>query len=355
MSGRSDFSLTSEALQFYNQKLFPKKITGKKQGRTAKFNILEQFFNIAAWKKAHKNTKINYMALYYRRKILLALLEAFGGKLSKLSLQKLLLILTLRQESPSYDFVPYKYGAFSFQSYMDMGVLEKEKVLSTTDKVVALTENTNFFDTLKTNDRILINNLVREFPKANSTDLIKYTYEKYPYYALKSTLKEYITNETKQWLSDNLKDDNIITLFTIGYEGRTLEKYLNDLLRNNIKVLIDVRKNALSMKYGFSKNTLKKAIESLGIQYVHIPTLGIESDKRQNLVSLEDYYKLFDEYEKDNLSHNDADLEKVLNILEANKKVALTCFEYDKENCHRGRIAQKLAQRKDWKYKVKHI
>jgi uncharacterized protein (DUF488 family) len=238
---------------------------------------------------------------------------------------------------------------------MDMGVLEKENLLSVSTKEVTLAENVNFFDELKTNDRILINNLVREFPKADSADLIKYTYEKYPYYALKSTLKEYITDKTKQWLDTNLKDDNIITLFTIGYEGRALEKYLNDILINNIKVIIDVRKNALSMKYGFSKNTLKYAAESLGLQYIHIPTLGIESDKRKNLESLEDYHKLFDEYEKNNLNHNTADLETILNILKSNKKVALTCFEYDKENCHRGRIAQKLTQRKDWNYKVKHI
>jgi uncharacterized protein (DUF488 family) len=295
------------------------------------------------------------MVLYYRRKVLISLLETFGGELSKISLQKLLLVLAQRQDTPSYDFVPYKYGAFSFQSYMDMSVLEKDNLLSISSKTVSLTENKNFFDEIKISDRILINNLALEFPKANARDLIEYTYEKYPYYALKSTLKKYITSKTEQWFYDNLQDDNITTLFTIGYEGRTLERYLNDILRENIKVLIDVRKNALSMKYGFSKNTLKKSAESLGLQYIHIPTLGIESDKRQNLNNLEDYYKLFDEYEQTNLNHNSADLDTILNALKANTKVALTCFEYDKENCHRGRISKKLSQRNDWKYKVKHI
>ena len=43
-------------------------------------------------------------------------------------------------------------------------------------------------------------------------------------------------------------------LFTVGYEGRTLDAYLDLLIRNNVKILCDVRKNPFSMKYGFSRN-----------------------------------------------------------------------------------------------------
>ena len=56
-------------------------------------------------------------------------------------------------------------------------------------------------------------------------------------------------------------------LCTIGYEGSTLENYLNRLLRDGVTLLCDVRRNPLSRKYGFSKGTLAKACEGVGIRY----------------------------------------------------------------------------------------
>ena len=63
--------------------------------------------------------------LYYRRKILLALLEVFGGQLTAKSLQKFLFLFTRKQEIKAFDFVPYKYGCFSFQANQDIVTLSK--------------------------------------------------------------------------------------------------------------------------------------------------------------------------------------------------------------------------------------
>lgn len=63
--------------------------------------------------------------MFYRRKILLALLEEAGGKLSKICLQKLLFLLAEQQENPSYAFVPYKFGCFSFRANADLATMEK--------------------------------------------------------------------------------------------------------------------------------------------------------------------------------------------------------------------------------------
>jgi len=46
---------------------------------------------------------------------------------------------------------------------------------------------------------------------------------------------------------------------TIGYEGSSLEGYLNRLLHAGVTLLCDVRRNPLSRKYGFSKSTLAKS------------------------------------------------------------------------------------------------
>jgi len=58
--------------------------------------------------------------LFDRQKHLLALLSALGGRVDNLDFQKLLFLYCQEMESaPVYEFVPYKFGAFSFTSYAD--------------------------------------------------------------------------------------------------------------------------------------------------------------------------------------------------------------------------------------------
>jgi len=68
--------------------------------------------------------------LYYRRKILLALIEAFGGHLTAKQLQKYLFLFTRKQEEKAFDFIPYYYGCFSFQANQDIMTLAKLGYLS---------------------------------------------------------------------------------------------------------------------------------------------------------------------------------------------------------------------------------
>jgi hypothetical protein len=42
--------------------------------------------------------------MFYRRKIILALLQLFEGELDKIRLQKLLFLFTQRQQKPEYRF-----------------------------------------------------------------------------------------------------------------------------------------------------------------------------------------------------------------------------------------------------------
>ena len=123
-------------------------------------------------------------------------------------------------------------------------------------------------------------------------------------------------------------------LFTIGYEGRSIEAFVNALIQNGISLLCDVRKNPFSRKFGFSKNKLKHTMETVGIKYVHIPDLGIESEKRNSLKTTEEYNNLFRHYAK-TLPSLDPHLELVYSLLCSNNRIALMCFEKDANMCHR--------------------
>ncbi|MDR3275367.1 MAG: DUF488 domain-containing protein [Endomicrobium sp.] len=184
---------------------------------------------------------------------------------------------------------------------------------------------------------------------------MKATYEEYPYYAKNSQKTKFITPKIKEAIREIMADNNRTTLFDIGYEGKSLEGYLNLLITNNIKVLVDVRKNPISMKYGFSKNILAKRAGDLKIEYMHIPELGIDSDKRKSLNSSEDCQNLFADYESKILPQNVKSVEKVYDILKQNKRIALTCFEADKNYCHRYRVVKFMNAIYPDKFAMEHL
>jgi uncharacterized protein (DUF488 family) len=294
--------------------------------------------------------------VYYRRKVILALLESFNGELGKISFQKLLFLFTRYQEKPAFDFVPYKKGCFSFQSYADMRTMIKYNMVAEQKEKWTKTDKANYTSTLTVKDKQILLYIKTQFGKSSSDELIEYTYKKYPYYAFKSTIsKKFLNAEELIKVSQTVPKNSKTILYTIGYEGISLEQYLNKLILNNVKVLCDVRKNSLSMKYGFSKSQLQKACENLDIKYIHIPDLGIDSDKRQSLNSQNDYDRLFKEYEKTTLISKITAVHEVFNILENNKRIALTCFEAHQCQCHRGTLAKAITQLPEWKYELKHL
>jgi uncharacterized protein (DUF488 family) len=124
-------------------------------------------------------------------------------------------------------------------------------------------------------------------------------------------------------------------LFTLGYEGRSIDEYCDELLSRHIQVVVDVRKNPISRKKGFSKSSLSAALAASGIAYIHIPSLGIESSFRHNLDDLASYQKLFDMYKSKILPNAKDGIDELAQVLEGFSSVALTCFERDPNYCHR--------------------
>ena len=281
--------------------------------------------------------------MYYRRKLILAVLQTFEGKLSKLDLQKLLFLFTQKQMKPSYDFMPYRFGCYSPQANQDLKTMIKYNLVKEDGNDWIMTDSLNYKLTLNKKDREDLELFAGEYKSLRGRPLIEYVYEKYPFYAIKSEIVESVLNSDKiKKVKSLLPSKNDPVLFTIGYEGKSIEKYVTELIKEDIKLLCDIRKNPLSMKFGFSKNQLKGILEGVGIEYVHIPGLGIDSDKRQELNTPSDYEQLFSEYEKTTLIQNTTDLQALAKLFQKAKRIALTCFESDHHSCHRSRTANAL-------------
>lgn len=298
--------------------------------------------------------------MYYRRKLILNLLDRFDGNLTAKRFQKLLFLMTRSQEKKAFDFVPYRYGCYSFQASQDLHTMAGQGFLQILDKPegdeILLKEFPVEASGITLMDSAIIDDLKSRYGSITQEELIRYTYIRYPFYAIRSVMAEELLSPeelTKVHAQEKHFDEP--ALFTIGYEGISLEKYINKLLINDVRVLCDVRKNAYSQKYGFTKGTLRMACEGVGIKYIHVPQLGIESEERQELNTQADYDRLFERYEATTLKDNWEYLMIVRDIIREKGRIALTCFEADPRQCHRSRVAKALIAFEDRDYELTHI
>ena len=289
--------------------------------------------------------------LYGRQRLLLGLLGAVGGDASNTDFQKLLFLYCKEHSSHQatenprgrYDFVPYIYGAFSFTSYADRRRLVDWGLLADDDQKWVLTEDGS--NIARESGNSSIRSFAYRYRSVRGDALVADTYRRYPYYAIRSEIAEQVLQDDRRAL-DRIESTRPQAapsrLFAIGYEGRTLESYLNLLIREGATLLCDVRRNAISRKYGFSKTTLERACSGVGIRYEHLPELGIESRRRRGLKTEADFKTLFKTYEQTILPNQGDALEKIRVWLRSGESVALTCFEFEAGLCHRHCVANGL-------------
>jgi uncharacterized protein (DUF488 family) len=279
--------------------------------------------------------------MFYRRKIILNLLLASGGELEKIRLQKLVFLVSQAQKNPSYDFIPFKYGCFSFSLQADLGAMNKRGLIIENETEIVAADQTSYL--LEPDDQKVCERILQQYGALDARGLMKLTYEQFPWWATRSqVLETVVTGEKLRTIRDLKQTSGQPGLYTIGYEGSSLEAYFNKLLKNGIQVLIDVRRNPKSMKYGFSKPQLKRYCEYLGIRYEHIPEVGIASERRKTLNTQADYDELFSAYCTDTLPVTQEAQRAIYERIKKFQRVAITCFEADICRCHRTPLAHAI-------------
>ncbi|HWH17717.1 MAG TPA: DUF488 domain-containing protein [Allosphingosinicella sp.] len=130
-------------------------------------------------------------------------------------------------------------------------------------------------------------------------------------------------------------------LFTIGYEGKTLDEFLGELGAAGIELLIDVRAVAASRRPGFSKTALANALAERGIGYLHLrplgtPAAGREAARRGRVAEMRRIYA-------GQLETPEAALAMEQALAAAHeRRSALLCYEADAAGCHRSMLAERL-------------
>ena len=142
-------------------------------------------------------------------------------------------------------------------------------------------------------------------------------------------------------------------LFTMGYEGISIESFIDNLKVNNINCIIDVRALPLSRKPGFSKTQLARRLNDVKIQYIHLPELGSPKDIRDELKSTRNYKAFFKKMEK-YLAGKKETIQQAYNHV-INTRCCLLCFERFAEQCHRKIVAEKIKSTNGDSLQIMHI
>ncbi len=127
---------------------------------------------------------------------------------------------------------------------------------------------------------------------------------------------------------------------TIGYEGKEISSFVDELVAAGVELLVDVRRRPISRKKGFSKRALRGRLADVGIGYLHVPELGMPDDllplrdHRENRLVLSEY--------RQRCSGRWDHVETIADLARC-ETICLLCFERHHEHCHRGILAEELA------------
>ncbi len=252
----------------------------------------------------------------------MTLLQNLENDLKWTEFQEILFLSQRKTEVFYYDFISSAQGWYSFQAVNDLEVLQHSGWLEIENDHIRVLHNLPHEKGLKQAEALK----VLFFARGK-----KYRQE----HLFPSNLAE--QNRIKYFDGDPV-------LFTIGYEGISFEQYINRLMEQDVGLLCDVRRNPISRKFGFSKGKLLELLPKVGIEYLHIPELGIASGSRKTLHTTSDYQLLFAAYRKE-MCEKKEHISKITKLMSQYGRLALTCFEEKPSFCHRHCISDYLKKK----------
>lgn len=128
-------------------------------------------------------------------------------------------------------------------------------------------------------------------------------------------------------------------LYTVGYQGKSLDQFVALLRQQGVTRVIDVRALPLSRRRGFSKTPLREALASAEIDYVHLRQAG--NPFRAQRADVSECLRLYEGHLESN-----PDVVTLVEEAAAGHRAALLCMEADPTCCHRSLIARRVRARR---------
>lgn len=132
-------------------------------------------------------------------------------------------------------------------------------------------------------------------------------------------------------------------VFTVGYEGTDIDRFVRTLKAAGVQQLADVRAVAVSRKPGFSKKKLAARLAEEGIEYLHFVALGDPKPGR-DAARAGDFDGFREIYGAHILTAEAQDALRCLTEAVHDAPTCLMCFERDPAMCHRTIVAREVSE-----------
>jgi uncharacterized protein (DUF488 family) len=133
-------------------------------------------------------------------------------------------------------------------------------------------------------------------------------------------------------------------VYTLGYEGLSLDAYTSILCAFNVGVVLDVRERAWSQRPDYIKSKMDHGLASVGINYIHVQSAGNPSSIRKTVTTPEECLMLFRKHLRLNPDCVGELYSYVRLAAESGRPACLTCYERASENCHRSVLIEALLE-----------
>jgi uncharacterized protein (DUF488 family) len=275
-----------------------------------------------------------------RKRAVLGLLLALPARPSRLQLVKLLFLARhetdLAARIAFYDFLPYRYGPFSFTLYRELEELRADGLVDGKRPGIppsVMGRARRQVRSLSLHVRRHLDEIIHQHGRKSEKALVHHVYTSFPEFASRSELVSTRSRPVRARPA----------VYTTGYEGRSIDAFLSNLIVRGIRRVVDVRQVSRSRKYGFSGKVLEGMLSRVDVEYRHVPELGIPAPLRRGLLGQADYDRLFVRYRRQILPKEHEAVQEVSDLVNERASVLL-CFEKDPRQCHRTHLARAIAR-----------
>lgn len=133
-------------------------------------------------------------------------------------------------------------------------------------------------------------------------------------------------------------------VFTLGYQGLSLELYTQTLLDANVGIVLDVREVAWSNNRKYIKSVLERTLAESEIKYSHLKSCGNPSSNRKTAKTVEECLSRYEVYLRQNPDCLAILAKNIIEASNAGRPACLTCYEKSPHDCHRKILLDVLSE-----------
>lgn len=133
-------------------------------------------------------------------------------------------------------------------------------------------------------------------------------------------------------------------VFTLGYQGLSLEDYVATLVSVGVGVVLDVRETPWSYNRRYIKSVMANALAESGVKYVHLRACGNPSANRKAAKNVKECLEMYRIHLDENKLCLDELTTEIKYAYDIGAPACLTCFEKEPESCHRSVLLDELVK-----------